>query len=338
MPRSRHSEDPLRLDALLVTEPGGHLLEMWAMRDLVPVSRRAWCTLDGPDVRSLLDGERVTLAHGPTCRTLRNLARNLVVAWRVLRRHRPRVVLCTGSGIVVPFAWVGRLLGARVLYVECGGRVDEPSLSCRIVSRVAHRTYLQWPELVPQVPGGQFHGRLPWERSTGAAARNRSENRTLITVGTSRVFAFDRLVGSSDLIDGPGSIVVQRGNSTIAPRRASVLVDFMSFNELCDEMAAADAVVTHAGIGSVLLAMMHGHRPIVMPRRTDLGESVDDHQMMFARQLEREGLATVVEGPADLPAVLRRLRHQDPPVARRHTGNALLRRLEVDFRDALVGA
>ena len=112
----------------------------------------------------------------------------------------------------------------------------------------------------------------------------------------------------------------------------------MSFDELDDEMAAADAVVTHAGIGSVLLAMMHGHRPIVMPRRSDLGEGVDDHQVMFARRLEREGLATVVDGPADVPAALRRLRHQDPPVAHWQTGNALLRRLEVDMRDALVGA
>lgn len=306
------------------------------MRNLAPAARRAWCTLDGPDVRSLLDGERVMLGHGPTCRTFRNLARNLVVAWRVLRRHRPRVVLCTGSGIVVPFAWVGRLLGARVLYVECGGRVDEPSLSCRIVSRVAHRTYVQWPELVPHVPGGQFHGRLPWEYSTAAAPRNRSESRTLITVGTSRQFAFDRLVGSSELIDRPGAIVVQRGNSTVEPRRASVLVDFMSFDELDDEMAAADAVVTHAGIGSVLLALMHGHRPIVMPRRSDLGEGVDDHQVMFARRLEREGLATVVEGPADVPAALHRARHEDRPVAHWHTGNALLRRLEVDIRDALT--
>jgi beta-1,4-N-acetylglucosaminyltransferase len=141
---------------------------MWAMRDLAGADRRAWCTIDSPDVRSLLSEEHVTLAHGPTCRSARNLARNLLVAWRVVRRLRPRVILCTGSGIVVPFAWVGRLLGAHVIYVECGGRVDVPSLSCRMVSRVAHGTYVQWPELAAQVRRGRFHGRLPWEQARAA--------------------------------------------------------------------------------------------------------------------------------------------------------------------------
>ena len=237
---------------------------------------------------------------------------------------------CTGSGIVVPFAWVGRLLGARVLYVECGGRVDVPSLSCRIVSRVAHRTYVQWPELAPQVRRGRFHGRLPWERSAGTPAG--APSGTVVTVGTSRRYAFDRLVRASELV-GDGPVVVQRGSSTVQPRGARV-VDFMSFDELSAEIAAAEAVVTHAGIGSVLLALMHGHRPVVMPRDPALGEGVDDHQVHFARRLEREGLATVAEQPSDVSTALRalpRLERSTEP-----TGNTLLSRLALDVREALA--
>ena len=83
------------------------------------------------------------------------------------------MILCTGSGIVVPFAWIGRLLGARVLYVECGGRVDVPSLSCRIVSRVAHRTLRAVARAGRQVRGGRFHGRLPWEQASAGGAPTR---------------------------------------------------------------------------------------------------------------------------------------------------------------------
>ena len=320
------------MDALLVTEPGGHLLEMWAMRDLAGADRRAWCTIDSPDVRSLLRDEQVVLGHGPTCRSARNLARNLVVAWRAIRRQRPKVIVCTGSGIVVPFAWVGRLLGARVLYVECGGRVDVPSLSCRIVSRVAHRTYVQWPELAAQVRRARFHGRLPWERSAGAPPTGASSG-TVVTVGTSRRYAFDRLVRASELV-GDGPVLVQRGASTVQPRGARV-VDFLSFDELSAEMAAADAVVTHAGIGSVLLALMHGHRPVVMPRDPALGEGVDDHQVHFARRLELEGLATVADEPADVSAALRRRGPRLEPAAD-SSGNTLLRRLALDVSEALA--
>jgi UDP-N-acetylglucosamine transferase subunit ALG13 len=303
---------------------------MWAMRALAERERRAWCTVDSADVRSLLRDERVMLGHGPTCRNFPNLLRNLVVAWRTIRALRPRVVLCTGSGIVVPFAWVGRLLGARVLYVESGGRVDVPSLSCRIVSRVAHRTYVQWPELAGQVWRGRFRGRLPWEQA--APRPEKAAGGAVITVGTSRTYAFDRLVRASDLLDD-GPVTVQRGASEVRPRRARV-VDFMSFEELSNEMAAADAVVTHAGIGSVLLALMHGHHPIVMPRQAALGEGVDDHQVHFAHRLAREGLATIVDGPDDVPAAIRA---SAPPVVALATGaNALLTCLADDVSEALA--
>ena len=326
-----------RTDALLVTEPGGHLLEMWAMRDVVPRDRRAWCTIGSPDVRSLLRDEDVTICHGPTCRSVRNLARNLPVAWRVIRSRRPRVILCTGSGIVVPFAWVGRLLGARVLYVECGGRVGAPSLSCRIVNPATHRTYVQWPELAAKVRRSRFHGRLPWERAaTAAGPRPAGGLRTVVTVGTSRIFPFDRLVEAAGPAVQEGSVKVQCGTSQRRPAGATV-VDFMQFDELSEAMAAADAVVTHAGVGSVLLAIMHGHHPIVMPRRPDLGEGVDAHQVEFARRLEHEGLAIVVDGPADVAAALRTIRLGTPAAPRRDGRNELLRRITDDVRRALAG-
>ena len=325
---------PSRVDALLVTEPGGHLLEMWAMRDVVPRERRAWVTIDSPDVRSLLRDEDVAVAHGPTCRSVPNLLRNLRAAIRIIRARRPRVILCTGSGIAVPFAWAGRALGARVLYVECGGRVDGPSLSCRMLGPVAHRVFVQWPELVPRVRRAQFCGRLPWEGQHRAPPPAGRPMRTLVTVGTSRIFRFDRLVGVADLVEG--AAVVQRGPSRLRPAGSTVM-DFMSFDDLNAEMARADAVVTHAGIGSVLLAITHGHRPIVMARRPELDEGVDHHQLAFARRLQEQGLAVVIEAPEEAAAALRALREAPATGTGRVQPNELLSRIGGEIRAALQG-
>jgi UDP-N-acetylglucosamine transferase subunit ALG13 len=71
------------------------------------------------------------------------------------------------------------------------------------------------------------------------------------------------------------------------------MIDFMSFEEFEDQVAAADTVVTHGGIGSILLALAHGKRTIVMPRRHALGECVDDHQLAFAQRLAAEGVVTL---------------------------------------------
>lgn len=148
---------------LLVCSTGGHLLQLVALRDAWEGFSRVWVTFDKSDARSLLADERVTFAHGPTNRNfgllaVRNLVRNSVLAFRLVRAVRPKVVLTTGAGVAVPFAWVGRLLGARVVYVESLTRIDHPSLSCRLIAPVATRIYAQWPELTRAVPRARYLG------------------------------------------------------------------------------------------------------------------------------------------------------------------------------------
>jgi UDP-N-acetylglucosamine:LPS N-acetylglucosamine transferase len=115
-------------------------------------------TFDKSDARSLLRGEDVVFAHGPTNRSFKNLLRNLALAWRIVRRVRPRVLLTTGAGVAVPFAWMARLHGATVIYVESLARIEGPSLSYRLIAPVATRRYVQWPELAGRLRGARFAG------------------------------------------------------------------------------------------------------------------------------------------------------------------------------------
>jgi UDP-N-acetylglucosamine:LPS N-acetylglucosamine transferase len=147
-----------RADLLIACSSGGHLLQMLQLRDAWSGFSRLWVSDDTTDVRSLLADEPLVLAHGPTTRNLGSLARNVLLAWRVCRKARPRVVLTTGAGTAVPFAWVGRLHGARVVYVESLTRVESPSLSFRLVQPVASRVYVQWPELAQRIRGARYVG------------------------------------------------------------------------------------------------------------------------------------------------------------------------------------
>jgi hypothetical protein len=69
-------------------------------------------------------------------------------------------VLTTGAGVAVPFAWLGRVYGARVVYVESFTRIEGPSLSCRMIAPVAERVYAQWPELARAMPAARYEGSL----------------------------------------------------------------------------------------------------------------------------------------------------------------------------------
>jgi UDP-N-acetylglucosamine:LPS N-acetylglucosamine transferase len=130
---------------LLVCSPGGHLLQMRALRPAYDGNDLTWVTLQGADVGPLLAGEDVRIAHGPTNRSLRMLARNLRFAWRVVREVRPDAILSTGAALAVPFFVLGRLHGARVVYVESLTRTTTLSLSGRIVKPLAHAFFVQWP-------------------------------------------------------------------------------------------------------------------------------------------------------------------------------------------------
>ena len=148
------------MDVLLVSSAGGHLLQLCILAEACEGMSRAWVTLDREDARSLLEGERVFYAHWPTTRNLPNLLKNLMLAWRLLRRLRPSALVTTGAGVAVPFAWLARPLGVRVVYVESLTRVDAPSLSCRLIRPVASRIYVQWPELARALPGARYVGNV----------------------------------------------------------------------------------------------------------------------------------------------------------------------------------
>jgi beta-1,4-N-acetylglucosaminyltransferase len=145
-------------DLLLVCSSGGHLLQLLALREVWHDETRLWVTFDKSDTRSLLVGEDVVHAYGPTNRNVKNLFRNLYLAWSVIRRSRPAVVLTTGAGVAIPFAWVARLHGARVVYVESLTRITDPSLSWRLIAPVADRMYVQWPELAERIRRARYAG------------------------------------------------------------------------------------------------------------------------------------------------------------------------------------
>lgn len=156
---SRRPEDGHPL--LIVCSTGGHLLQMQELHEAWRPFERVWVTFDKSDSRSLLRGERVVHAFGPTNRNVPNLLRNLRLAVRVLRTERPSAILTTGAGVAVPFAWIGRLLGVPTIYVESVTRIKELSLSGRMIKPVAKQLYAQWPELAEPSAGRiRFAGNL----------------------------------------------------------------------------------------------------------------------------------------------------------------------------------
>jgi hypothetical protein len=156
----RRQNDRPDAPVLLVASSGGHLLELMPLRDIVDRDHRRWVTFDRPDAMSMLDGEDVKCAFHPTDRSIKNLALNLLLAWRHLRRVRPRAIVTTGSGVAVPFCVLGRLLGIHVVFIESLTRITSLSLSARMIYPFAHDFFVQWPDLLERYPRAKYAGSI----------------------------------------------------------------------------------------------------------------------------------------------------------------------------------
>jgi UDP-N-acetylglucosamine transferase subunit ALG13 len=147
-----------------------------------------------------------------------------------------------------------------------------------------------------------------------------------LTVGTQ--FPFDRLVKAVDELVGSGAITdevfAQIGDSTYTPRHFQA-VPSLDKGAFDDCFLKASAIISHAGMGTITMALDHGKSLLAMPRRSRYGEVVNGHQEGLARKFAACGHILVAEDERELPEKVKLLpgfvprpRQADPDaVARR---------------------
>jgi UDP-N-acetylglucosamine:LPS N-acetylglucosamine transferase len=145
---------------LLVASSGGHLAQLMSLAPWWSVRERVWVTFPTPDARSQLTQEDVRWAHYPTTRNLRNLLRNLWLAFRLIPRVRPDVVVSTGAGVAVPFFLVARLRRIPTVYVEVYDRIDTRTLTARLCQPFTTLFCVQWEEQQQLYPDAKLIGGL----------------------------------------------------------------------------------------------------------------------------------------------------------------------------------
>ena len=145
---------------LFVSSAGGHLAQLLQLEPWYRSHHVRWVTFELPDAVGLLDDEQVVWAHHPTTRNFKNLVRNSVLAIRELRRTRPDVIVSSGAAIAVPFFWIGKLFGAKTVYVEVIDRIDTRTLTARLVSPVTDLFLAQDETQIELFPGSHLIGTL----------------------------------------------------------------------------------------------------------------------------------------------------------------------------------
>ena len=95
-------------------------------------------------------------------RKARNAVRAFFACLGLMRRLQPDAVVCVATSLAIPLCLCGRMLGVRTVFVESITRVNSPSATGRLLSRLrlCDRLYVQWPEAARLYPGAVYKGAL----------------------------------------------------------------------------------------------------------------------------------------------------------------------------------
>jgi len=128
-----------------------------------------------------------------------------------------------------------------------------------------------------------------------------------VTVGAQ--MPFDRLIKTVDdwaMTRNEDNIFFQIGASEFRPTSMQ-WTKFLTPSEFNEKFSTAKVVVSHAGTGSIITALQLGKPILIMPRKADLRETRNDHQIATAKRFQQFPSVAVAWDELDLAKKLDKL-------------------------------
>jgi len=132
----------------LVCSHGGHLVQMMRLRDAFKGHDDFLVTYNSEATKNLENAYLIKF-EGWDLKGKILLVKYIIKAFRILIKEKPDVIISTGGGeIAVPFCYVGKVLGAKVIFIETLSRITTPSRGGQLVYPIADLFLVQWESLL----------------------------------------------------------------------------------------------------------------------------------------------------------------------------------------------
>jgi beta-1,4-N-acetylglucosaminyltransferase len=131
----------------LVGSSGGHLTHLYMLKPFWQEKERFWVTFDKEDARSLLQDEKMYSCYYPTNRSIKALIINTYLAIKVILKEKPDLIISSGAAVAVPFFYLGKLMGAKLIYIEVFDRIDKATVTGKMVYPIVDKFVVEWEEM-----------------------------------------------------------------------------------------------------------------------------------------------------------------------------------------------
>lgn len=294
--------------AVIVASTGGHLSQAARWFERLELSEEStFVTFKTSQSESLLHNRNVSYLPYVAPRSVKGVAG---AASRLLIARSVRsadFVLSTGAGLALAMVIPAALWRKKFVYIESVSRFLGPSLTGRILRRIP------WVDVYAQHDGPGYQGwstvpSLLGDYVVRGEGQAKSESRVFVTLGTIRPYRFDALVDAVQRNLGEGDQAVWQVGVTRRDDLRGDVFEEMSSSDFDKAAKAADIVISHAGVGTLMRLFELGISPIVVARSSSRGEHVDDHQVQVANALSETGLVLKLDPDEFSPGVMRTAR------------------------------
>jgi len=131
---------------LALASGGGHWVQLQRLRPAFEGFETSYVSMF-PSYADQVAGSRYYIVPDASRFDLASFAPVVLKAIGILLRERPNAIVTTGSAPMLAFVLLGRLIGARTLWVDSIANSERMSSSGRMAKKIAHRVISQWPEV-----------------------------------------------------------------------------------------------------------------------------------------------------------------------------------------------
>jgi UDP-N-acetylglucosamine--N-acetylmuramyl-(pentapeptide) pyrophosphoryl-undecaprenol N-acetylglucosamine transferase len=281
---------PKGAKTIWISSTGGHLAELLRLEQaLSPAEDSVWVTFDSAQTRSALGNRRRVFVDYVAPRDVNGVIKAAKTILGLLKNERFGLCLSTGAAVAASGLPLSALWGIPTYYVESVARSEGPSRTGRLMSLAPNvRTLTQYRDWSSRKWSydGTVLDTFDVERTDEAKA----VRRILVTLGTIRPYRFDRAVDALLGILQPTDQITWQLGGTSRTSLPGTVIGEVGMQELGDLAAAADVVVSHAGVGSILQLLELGKIPVLVVRSAKYNEHVDEHQRLIAHAMSDRGL------------------------------------------------
>lgn len=148
------------MKACFVASSGGHWEELMCIKSIAEEHDTFYVTEEGGQARdsSLENIHLLPQINRRQKDFLWRFLKLMISAGRIIFREKPDVVVTTGALISFPFCLYAKVIGAKVVYIETFARVNDRSLTGRLVYPLADLFLVQWESLLEFYPKAKYVG------------------------------------------------------------------------------------------------------------------------------------------------------------------------------------